>query len=573
MKKSLCQYCSFLVSLIFILAISSIICAQEPAPSEWGNFIASSKNVLIPDTFRQQTFRGLDSDNWPFTLYNGASVVSNKYTLKLPVGSKVCFEPYSIDGYKNVSAWIRCAGLQISLTESLGFEWYRNGKQELKKDVYVGTGSKDWFGYRTWCIDNNPIWVNLVTYNAINDTKGYFMSDSVYVIGDIPGYSLFKGEGNWRDTTLWSNFPSERYRSALISGNITVDKNISCHNTSVSNGNMHVASAVTFNTQNLHLYDSSLSSEGDVFINRQVIIHHTFEKKGEWYFISFPFDVYSDQIDPHFQQKDEKTNGGGNYFYVQTYNGNKRSEKNSAFNNWEVHSICSGNTPVFQKNKGYLIALDMEADSQTLSFASRHGTISSDFAREGIITVSVLNGQGEEENRGWYLCGNPLPCPLPLSLLENVSSLDGNIYIYVEGEYKVYPLNSDFAIPPYSAFFVRSSSDAELKVHSPLSTKSYHLIKTSSLSKLEEPVIKETVTDTCKINKSKLHYFAQGRKLWLKDVSSMTTLTIYDLSGRILLNRSIPSGNSFLNLSLEKGIYILELKSPKHREQKKIIIL
>jgi len=184
-----------------------------------------------------------------------------------------------------------------------------------------------------------------------------------------------------------------------------------------------------------------------------------------------------------------------------------------------------------------------------------------------------LNGQGEEENRGWYLCGNPLPCPLPLSLLENVSSLDGNIYIYVEGEYKVYPLNSDFAIPPYSAFFVRSSSDAELKVHSPLSTKSYHLIKTSSLSKLEEPVIKETVTDTCKINKSKLHYFAQGRKLWLKDVSSMTTLTIYDLSGRILLNRSIPSGNSFLNLSLEKGIYILELKSPKHREQKKIIIL
>ena len=573
MKKKLRQYCSFLVGLISILAISSIIYAQEPAPSEWVSFIASSKNTLIPDTFRQQTFRGLDSDNWPFTLFNGASIVSNKYTLKLPVGSKVCFEPYSMDGYKNVSACIRCAGLQISSAESLGFEWYRNGKRESKKDVYVGTESKDWFGYRTWRIDNNPIWVNLITYNAVNGTKGYFMSDSVYVIGDIPGYSLFRGEGSWRDTTLWSNFPSERYRSALISGNITVDKNITCHNTSVSNGNMYVTSAATFNTQNLHLYDSSLSSEGDVFINRQVIIHHAFERKGEWYFISFPFDVYADQIDALFQQKDGEPNGGGNYFYVQTYNGNKRSEKNSAFNNWEVHPICSGNTPVFQKNKGYLIALDMGSDSQTLSFASRPGTVPSDFARKGIIPVSVLNGQGEEENQGWYLCGNPLPCPLPLSLLENVSSLDGNIYIYVEGEYKVYPLNSDFAIPPYSAFFVKSSSDAELRVPRSLSTKSYRLIKASSLGKLKEPVIRGTVTDTSKAIKSKLHYFAQDRKLCLKDISGMTTLTIYDFSGHVLLNQSIPSGNSSLNLSLQKGIYILGLKSPEHREQKKIIIL
>ena len=99
------------------------------------------------------------------------------------------------------------------------------------------------------------------------------------------------------------------------------------------------------------------------------------------------------------------------------------------------------------------------------------------------------------EPHGWYLCGNPLPCALPLSSLENTSSLDGNIYIYVGGEYKAYSLKSDFAIPPYGAFFVKTSADAELRVSHLPSAKSYHLVSTSSLSSLKEPVAKELVTN------------------------------------------------------------------------------
>ena len=213
--------------------------AQEPVPLEWESFVAGSKNTLIPDTFRMQTFRNLASDNWSFTLLDGATIITDKHTLKLPIGSKACFEPYSIDGYANVSAWIRCGGLELSPTETLGFEWFRNGKKETKANVYVTTEGKDWFGYWPWHIDNNPVWVNLYTYNAVENSKGYFMADSLYAIGNIPDYSLFKGEGNWRDTTHWSHLPPERHRSALIKGNIIIEKPIACHNASVSEGKMH----------------------------------------------------------------------------------------------------------------------------------------------------------------------------------------------------------------------------------------------------------------------------------------------------------------------------------------------
>lgn len=572
MRKDLCPH-HFFVGLVSAMAVSlSVIHAQEPIPSEWESFVSSSKNMLIPDTFRLQTFRNLGSDNWSFTLFNGAVVVSDKHTLKLPVGSKACFEPYSIGGYENVSAWIRCGGLDLNPTESLGFEWFRNEKQETKNNVYVATESKNWFGYFPWHIDNNPVWVNLVTYNAVKDTKGYFMTDSVYAIGHIPSYSLFKGEGGWRDTTLWSNLPPERYRSALIKGKITINEPISCRNTSVSEGTMHVASGAIFKTQDLHLYDSPLSSEGEISVSGQVVLHHTFDKKGEWYFISFPFDVYADQIDSRFQQKDGEPNDGGNYYYVLTYNGDKRSESNDASNNWEVLPIRSGDTPVFEKNKGYLIALDAAADTQTLSFASKAGSVPSDFARNGTIRVLTSSGQTKGENHGWYLCGNPLPCALPLSYLENTSSLDGYIYIYVGGEYKPYSLMSNFALPPYSAFFVKTSADAELRIsHSP-STKSYPLINTSSLGSLKEPVAKELVTNIQNAGSSEMRSFIQDGRLYLENVSDKTFLTVYDLSGHVVFRQSVASGSSSLDLSLPKGIYVLSIQSSVYQEQKKITV-
>lgn len=572
MKKELCPF-RFLVGLVSTIAISSsIIHAQEPVPLEWESFVAGSKNTLIPDTFRMQTFRNLASDNWSFTLLDGATIITDKHTLKLPIGSKACFEPYSIDGYANVSAWIRCGGLELSPTESLGFEWFRNGKKEIKANVYVTTEGKDWFGYWPWHIDNNPVWVNLYTYKAVENSKGYFMADSLYAIGNIPDYSLFKGEGNWRDTTHWSHLPPERHRSALIKGNIIIEKPIACHNASVSEGKMHVASDAAFKVQNLHLYDSPLSSEGEISVAGQMVLHHTFDKKGEWYFISFPFDIYADQVDARFKQRDGTPNDGGNYFYVQTYNGSKRSMSGDASSNWEVLPVRSGNALVFEKNKGYLIALDAAADSQTLSFASKPGTVSSDFARKGMIPVITSSGQAKAENHGWYLCGNPLPCTLPLSSLENTSSLDGNIYIYVGGEYKAYSLKSDFAIPPYGAFFVKTSADAELRVSHLPSAKSYHLISTSSLSSLKEPVAKELVTNIYNTDGHEVRSFIQDGRLFLENVYDKTSLTIYDVSGRVVLRQSVASGNRSLDLFLPKGIYVLSIQSSVYQEQKKITV-
>ena len=153
---------------------------------------------------------------------------------------------------------------------------------------------------------------------------------------------------------------------------------------------------------------------------------------------------------PDFQLGDDKSDTNGNYFYVQTYNGEKRANSQSPSNNWEVipQTIINTSQPIFKKNKGYLIAIDASADRQNLRFSSKAGDIPIDFGKNGQASIPVsINNQSQNQNHnGWYLCGNPLPAPLSLSQIESNSALDGYIYIYDGSTYQPYVIGSDFAI-------------------------------------------------------------------------------------------------------------------------------
>ena len=145
--------------------------------------------------------------------------------------------------------------------------------------------------------------------------------DSVYSYGSIRQYSLFSGNGNWNDTIRWSHFPPLRHRSALISGEAKINSTVQCEQALLGNGSLHITEKGHFIVDKLVLYstdnpltntdraltttDNSLTVAGKLTVNKQLEVRYTFPEKGKWYFLSFPFDVYLNDIDKRFQLKDK----------------------------------------------------------------------------------------------------------------------------------------------------------------------------------------------------------------------------------------------------------------------------
>lgn len=417
-------------------------------------------------------------------------------------------------------------------------------------------------GYRYLTIGSNPSSFAITTNKKVNTQNGYYMTDSVFAYGDIPSYSLFSGIGNWNDTTLWSHLPPLRHRNALIKGNVSITTDTYCKDIAIHSGSLEINPGSLFILQNLDLYENkaSLHSGGTILLSGRITFHKTFEEPGKWYFISFPFDVYPPGIDLHFEQKDATPNDGGNYFYVQSYNGDKRASSNQSAGNWEVVPIRPDNVPLFEKNKGYLIALDEKTTNRTLSFSSRPGDIPENFANIGAIAIPLNSdsSSGNQENHGWYLCGNPFPALLPLTQIEKNKALDGNIYVYDGNGYKTYSLNSNYALPPFAAFFVKASTETIINISSQSSsTQPIQTIQTDLPIniKFSEPYTNDQNTDTNNPTISDFHFFIKGRELQLHNIPQAGWIRIYDTFGKTIYTRNIQTGTSFFTLPKKNGFF------------------
>lgn len=569
-----------LVKILFFATLFQTIHAQAPDPATWNSFINSAGNVFVSDTFRLQTFGDNEKDNWNFSLQGGATVVTDKSTLKITLGSNVSFESISLAGYSDVVIGLRMAGKYLMPTENLVFKCFRKQQMETLT-VFAPDKAETTYSYNLKRIVDNPSLVHIIASPPASNTKsGYYMTDAVFALGNIPHYSLFIGTGNWNDTTRWSHLPPLRNRSALISGDLTIGTDIRCKSTALNAGSLQLVSNARFATDNLHLHeaDASLTSQGEIVINERIIFHKTFGEKGKWYFISFPFNVYPNNIDTRFQQKDEAPNSGGNYFYVQRYNGERRSQTNSPTGNWEVLPIKPANssTPLFEKNKGYLIALDEKATSRTLTFASKPGEIPTDFAKNGVVPVDapVADGSADKENEGWYLCGNPMPAPLQFADIEANPALDGYLYLYEGNRYKAYPITGNYAIPPLAAFFVKSSSPTQLKIKYASPPKRNIVLQTTFplLPLAGEPCAEaNTSTVLSPIPETAKSYVKDGT-IYLENIQENGSVEVFDMMGHCLLRQSIHSTSETIQLKFRQGLYIVNIKAGRFEAQHKIVL-
>lgn len=569
-----------------ILAILVPVRAQVSNPSAWSDFVKGSGNTLVLDTFRMQTFSGSDIDNWNYTVGSGTAVVNNK--LKIPLKGSVSFEPYSLESFQRVSAFITFTVKDIVSGEKLLVELDNKGGK--KNGTVYPNGELPALSVR---FGSNPYRLDFSASAPASKTKnGYFLIDSVYAKDTIPQYSYFSDQGDWNDKTCWSHLPPLRHRSALISGVATINSAVKCQTASLGDGGslriakngcfivdtffLHSAGSRLMTTDTpLTASDFSLTVQGELSVKENITLWYTFPEKGKWYFLSFPFDIYLKGIDNRFQLKDDHFTGDGDYLYAQIYDGDKRASTQKPTGNWKVFSLSasSGNPLVFEKGKGYLIALDAAASDNVLTFSVEAKKLPAGFGKTALIPVDVASSADTNgDNNGWYLCGNPLPAPLKLSQIEPDPALDGNIYIYNGKDYTPYAIGSNYALPPLAAFFVKATAATELVITSEPSTVNTALLKSGFplYSDLTEPT--DVKTKLSQIRNRNEEILLKGNMLYLNDLPSAGKLKVVDVAGRLVYSCLIPRGSSVQPLPLRSGLYILLIDADGYRAQHKCVL-
>ncbi len=588
MKKKVIHFVQYaLIKILFFGAVYPLH-AQISNPSSWESFVGSDENRLVSDTFRLQTFGDSEWDNWEYTTSGATQIqdissvnidkLGGKMGLRMSLGSRINFMQYTPTLYTDVKAEIFFGGRYLNKGNNLSIRIYREDESPVSPLFSVSKDNTS-CKYDLLSITRTPLRFDLFSASSSSNTEGYYCLQYAFAYGDIPSYSLFSGMGNWNDTILWSHLPPLRHRNALIKGDVTITTDSYCKDIAIHSGSLKINPGNRFILQDLDLYENKayLNSEGTILLSGCVTLHKTFEESGKWYFISFPFDVYPSGIDPRFEQKDATPNDGGNYFYVQSYNGDKRASSNQSAGNWEVVPVRPDNIPLFEKNKGYLIALDEKTTNRTLSFSSRSGDIPENFANIGVIAIPPSSNvtPGNQENYGWYLCGNPFPSPLVLSQIEENTVLDGNIYVYNGSGYKTYSLNSNYALPPFTAFFVKVSSPTELRVpsNSP-STKAINIIPTNfPISKsITEPHPDKQSTEIKPPNTENFHFFIKDGQLHLKNIPEAGYIKVFNTMGYCMLQKRIRQGSQMIPITILSGIYILQIHSANYQKRYKVVL-
>lgn len=588
-KKHLRMFRHILAGTMVLTSMVSVQ-AQVTNPETWSSFVESGANPSVVDTFRWQLFTSSERNNWSYTLGDGAIISNDQKTLKMPLSSSVIFEKNLLSCYKNVYIVVGITVHSLVPGDTL-YAVYSNTLGVKRKGILCPDPKYPNQSHFSRRLGYDAYYLALTASDPVSGSKnGYFQIDSVYSYGSIRQYSLFSGNGNWNDTIRWSHLPPLRHRSALISGEAEINSTVQCEQALLGNGSLHISEKGHFIVDRLVLYstdnpltntdraltttDNSLTVAGKLTVNKQLEVRYTFPEKGKWYFLSFPFDVYLNDIDKRFQLKDRTFSGKGDFLYVQVYDGEKRAQSNDATGNWTVLSpegLSDG--LVFEKGKGYLVALDAAASDNTLTFSTAGNDIPESFGKTASVPIYAASaGNTDKAHKGWYLCGNPLPSPISLSQISANPALDGNIYIYDGNAYESYPIGSEYVLPPFSAFFVKASADTEIKLTAAaLSTNAVRL-KTGCPFSVAATEPEEVAVHNSVFSGTEKKCYLKGKILYLSDLPSTGTVRVSDFTGCVLSVHSILPGSSTLPLSLPAGFYIINVEAGHYHAQHKCVL-
>lgn len=561
--------------------------AQIPAPDGWASFVKSSANPTIRDTFRLQTFSGLPTDTWayategPVSLFNAADAgIANQagpYSLKMEPGGTLRFDSAPSAWHTDIQIHFRYAAYDLMKGENLLLSTRRPQNSLTDYPICEIPSNHYTLSYPLAYAKNHvqiggdPTSLTLRVATATPTAGGFYALDSVYAHGMACRYSLFSGTGGWETSACWSHGVPGAGRDALVQGELRIESSSCGRELTLGNGSVEIKNGARLYLQQFSLYTSAISknrsaadsylySEGEFQLDGAFTLKKNFPATAQWYFISFPFDVYPEHIDRSFEWKGDEPNAGGNYFYVRRYNSRKRAESQRPTDNWEVIEPGSlkPSHPLFEKNTGYLIALDAKSSRTELSFSSRPGDIPTDFGHKGVLSLAFYaadkaNKEGEN-HEGWCLCGNPFPAPLSLSLFPSDPSLLPYVYVYDGEHYQPYPIGSDYVLPPYSAFFLKIKAETRL-------TFTQQAVTTKVQPEIPfEPRLKSVQIEPERTNQVTTSVFPiadlspsielTGEGIKLRHMPSKGKIEMVSLAGKRLYTTSFTPGTSVIRLPI-----------------------
>ena len=575
MKKNI-PFQAILIAIVQWVFNSPMIAQSEwLSPLQWKSLVQDpQKNLIIRDTVLYQSF---DSDN-PLSINytvsgqydffypreEGIQGASDSRAIRLYPGSTLTIDTLIYPALKMAEIHIPFAFQHVNKEEDIYFTtFFYSGDTEFDAHPYTVI-SKDCSRYfrevyaGRQCFYRGrrsaPYRLQIKVTKPTSASDGYYCIDSLFLVGNIEQYSLLQQSGTWHDHSLWSHDYTSLRRVALIDADVRINQAAEC----------------------LHLINNQkeirIQPEG-VLHTRQMTTLHTFAEKGKWYFVSFPHDVSLAGIDARFQLGDASTvttEPVNNILYIQTYDGRGRAENNRSDGNWTVLSAdaFSPEDILLEKGKGYLMAIDETADIQTLSFSSPADN--SLTFRETLsvpLEANTLQG-GDEANNGWILCGNPYPSAVSLQEILPNSDLDGYVYLYNGQDYEAYPINSDYAIPAGSAFFVKAVQDTELLFQRKEDTASSLILQHTALPyQGKEPgslSITQAIKPSCKIQ-----YIIRSGKIHIQN-SQAGELIVYTVLGKEVKRMRLLEGEGEYALPQSAGMYFLRIISGTQTETVKI---
>lgn len=545
------------------------------SPLQWKSLVQDpQKNLIIRDTV---LYQGFDSDN-PRTINytvsgkydffypqeEGIQGASDSRAIRLYPGSRLTIDTLIYPALKMAEIHIPFAFQHVNKEEDIYFTTYfYSGDTEFDARPYVVKSNDCSRYFREIYVGRQcfyrgrrsaPYRLQIKVTKPTSASDGYYCIDSLFLVGNIEQYSLLQQSGTWHDHSLWSHDYTSLRRVALIDADVRINQAAEC----------------------LHLINNQkeirIQPEG-VLHTRQMSTLRTFAEKGKWYFISFPHDVSLAGIDARFQLGDASTvttEPVNNILYIQTYDGRRRAENNRSDGNWTVLSAdaFSPEDILLEKGKGYLMAIDETADIQTLSFSSPANN--SQTFRETLsvpLEANTLQG-GDEANNGWILCGNPYPSAVSLQEILPNPDLDGYVYLYNGQDYEAYPIDSDYAIPAGSAFFVKAVQDTELLFQRKENTASSVILQHAALpyqgKEPGSPSITQEIKPSCKIQ-----YTIRAGKIHIQN-SQAGELIVYTVLGKEVKRMRLLEGEGEYALPQSAGMYFLRIISGTQTETVKI---
>ncbi len=247
-----------------------------------------------------------------------------------------------------------------------------------------------------------------------------------------PSTSVFSGNGNWLDGSMWNNGLPSSSTNVTIAGAVTLNSSAICNDITIQDG-------------------ASLIGAENLTINGTFTMQRTIANDNGWHFLSSPV---SNQT---IIGSDFVPNG----FLPLTFDFYSFDESNATTPWINIRADVSGNVngsfdAQFVNGRGYLVAYSETYSNASFEFT---GTIN-----KGTIASPTLTYNTGTNYVGANLLGNPYPSAIDWSLATKTQFVDNYAYIYNESKSggPGYESINDI-IAPNQGFFVllKSENDGE----------------------------------------------------------------------------------------------------------------